>query len=89
MTKRVNSYISLFEDDAKIPRNHKECEELQNDINMIVSEWSKTWKMEFIAKKKNHIMEIGKSGMRPSWTYKLGQNIISIAKEDKNLRVVM
>ena len=26
--------------------------------------------------------------MRPSWTYKLGENIISIAKEEKDLGVV-
>ena len=30
-----------------------------------------------------------KSAMRPSWTYKLGENIISIAKEEKNLGVVI
>ena len=39
--------------------------------------------------KKYHALEMGKSGMRPSWTYKLGQNIISIWKEDKNLWVVI
>ena len=27
--------------------------------------------------------------MRPSWTYKLEENIISIANEDKNLEVVI
>ena len=27
--------------------------------------------------------------MRPSWTYKLRENIISIAKEEKNMRVVI
>ena len=27
--------------------------------------------------------------MRPSWTYKLGENIISIAKEEKDLGVVI
>ena len=34
----VSSYISLFADDAKLLRkirNHKDCEELQNDINNI------------------------------------------------------
>ena len=30
-----------------------------------------------------------KSGMRPKWTYKLGQNIISIEKEEKDLWVVI
>ena len=30
-----------------------------------------------------------KSAMRPSWTYKLGESIISIAKEEKDLGVVI
>ena len=54
MTEEVSSYISLFADDAKLLRkirNHKNCEELHNDINKIY-EWSKTWEMEFDAKKK-------------------------------------
>ena len=44
MTERVNSYISLFADDAKLLRkigNHKDCEEMQNDINKLYK-WSKT-----------------------------------------------
>ena len=48
----ISSYISLFADDAKLLGklgNHKDCEELQNDINKI-NEWSKTWEMEFNAK---------------------------------------
>ena len=32
---------------------------------------------------------MGKSVMRPSWTYKLGKNIISIAKEEKDLGLVI
>ena len=54
MTEGVSSYISLFTDDAKLLRkirNHKNCEELQNDINRIY-EWSKTWEMKYNAKKK-------------------------------------
>ena len=41
----VSSYISLFADDAKLLRkigNHKDCEELHNDIIKIY-EWSNTW----------------------------------------------
>ena len=40
-------------------------------------------------KKKCHVLKMGKSAMRPSWTYKLGENIISIAKEEKALVVVI
>ena len=42
MTEGVSSYISLFADDAKLPRrieNFKECEKLHNDINKI-NGWS-------------------------------------------------
>ena len=57
MTEEVSSYISLFADDAKLLRkirNHKNCEELHNDINKIY-EWSKTWEMEFDGKKMPRI----------------------------------
>ena len=68
---------SLFIDDAKLLRNirnHKDCEELQNDINKIY-EWSKTWEMQFhVKKKKCHVLAMGNSAMRSSWTYKLGEN---------------
>ena len=46
MTERVNSYISLFSDDAKLLRkirNHKDCEELHNDINKVY-EWTRNGK---------------------------------------------
>ena len=39
--------------------------------------------------KKFLVLEMGKSTMRPSWTYKLGENIISIEKEKKDLGVVI
>ena len=90
-TKGVTSYINLFENNAKLLRkirNHKDCEELQNYINKIY-EWNKTWEMEFNAN-KGHVLEMGKSAMRPSWTYKLYYiNIISIEKEEKDLEAVI
>ena len=39
--------------------------------------------MEFNAKKKRHVLEMGNSAMILSWTYKLGKNIISIEKKRK------
>ena len=45
--------------------------------------------MEFKAKKISHILEMVKIAMRSSWTYKLGENIITIAKEKKDLGVVI
>ena len=90
MPEAVSSYISLFADDAKLLRkisNQKDCEELQNDLNKI-NEWSKRWEMEFNIH-KCHVMEMGKSEMRPSWTYKMGDDIISRATEEKDLGVVI
>ena len=52
----------MFADEAKLLRrirNHKDCEELQNDTNNIYK-WNTTWEMEINAK-KYHILEIGKS----------------------------
>ena len=78
----VNIYISLFANDVELLRKirtFKDCEELHNDISKIY-EWSMTWEMEFNAKNGN-VVEMGKTTMRPSWTYMLGQNIISIVEE--------
>ena len=40
--------------------------------------------MEFNVNKCN-VLEMGKNAMRPSWTYKLRENIISIVKEEEDL----
>ena len=42
-----------------------------------------------LMQKKCHVLGRGKSAMKPSWTYKLGENIVSIAKEEKDLGVVI
>ena len=44
--------------------------------------------MECIAE-RFHVFEMGESGMRPTWTYKLGEHIISIKKKIKDLGVVI
>ena len=84
MIQGVSSYISLFADDAKLLRqirNHKDCKELHSsDINKIY-ESSKDIRIGIYCQKKSHVLEMGKSAMRHTWTYNLGQNIISIAKE--------
>ena len=36
---------------------------------------------------KHHLLEMGKSRMRPTWTYKLGNYIIPRASEDKDLGI--
>ena len=58
MREGVSSHISLFADDVTLLRkirNHKCCEELQNDIKKVY-EWSKTWEIEFNAK---NLLSIG------------------------------
>ena len=40
-------------------------------------------------KKNCHVLQMGKSEMRPTVTYKLGQNIMSITKEEKDLGVLI
>ncbi len=48
----VDSYISLFADDAKLLKrveNNMDCEILQKDLNKIYN-WSKKWELEFNAK---------------------------------------
>ncbi len=59
MTEGINSYMSLFADNAKLMReikDQRDCEELQNGINKIYK-WSKTWEMEFNIK-KCHVLEM-------------------------------
>ena len=53
ITQGVSSYISLFVNYTKLLRkirNHKDYEELHDDINKMY-EWSKTWEMEIFEKK--------------------------------------
>ncbi len=65
MTEGVESYMSLFADDAKIMRrvkNEEDCNLLQRYLDM-VWEWSKMLEMEFNIKKCS-VIEFGKSGTR-------------------------
>ena len=38
---------------------------------------------------KSHVLEMGKSAIRPLWMHKLEVNILSIAKQEKDLGVVI
>ncbi len=67
MTEGLNSYMSLFADNAKLMRqikNQRDYEELQNGVNKIFK-WSKTWEMEFNLK-KCHVLEMRESKIRPT-----------------------
>ncbi len=84
MTEGINSYMSLFADDAKLMReikNHGDREELQNDVNKIFK-WSKTWEMEFFIK-KCHVLEMGVSKVRLTWIFKLGNDTITKQREKR------
>ena len=53
MTKGVNSYTSLFVDDAKLVRKitkREDCEALQRDLDK-TWEWSREWQVDFNIKK--------------------------------------
>ena len=90
MPEGVDSYMSLFADDAKLlkrVKTNKDCEILQNDLNKIYK-WSKKWEMEFNVK-KCHVMEMGKSEKRPNWKYKMGSENIVKVHEEKDLGVTI
>ena len=53
-----------------------------------IDEWSKRWKLEFNTK-QCHVIEICKSKRSPKWSYKVGQEKIPKAKEEKHLGVVI
>ena len=53
MTEGVNSFMSLFADDAKLLRkieSKEDCKHLQKDLDKI-HRWSKLWEMKFNANK--------------------------------------
>ena len=90
MQEGLNSYINLFAHDAKLLRvikSQADCMEIQRDIDKI-HEWSKRWKLEFNAK-KCHVMEMGKSKTRPTWEYKMGEEVIMKSREEKDLGVIV
>ncbi len=37
---------------------------------------------------KCHVMKFGKSGMRPDWEYKLGNDRLQESEKEKDLRVL-
>ncbi len=90
MQKGINSYMSLFADDAKLMKeikDQRDSEDLQEDIDKI-HKWNKTWEMEFNIK-KCHVLEMGESKMRPTWIYKLGNDVITKQREENDLGVVV
>ncbi len=53
MMEGMDSYMSLFADDAKLMgkvERTEDCEALQGDLN-VIWDWSDIWKMEFNIKR--------------------------------------
>ena len=91
MPEGVNSYMNLFADDAKLCRcvkSEEDCEILQKDLDEIWR-WSKRWEMEFNLN-KSHVMEMGKSGIRPRGMYKMGEGVVlKRVDKEKDLGVII
>lgn len=90
MTEGVDSYMSLFADDAKIMRRvekEEDCLLLQRDLDTVWG-WSRKWEMEFNTKKCS-VIEFGKSGMRVEGHYKLGKDKLDKKTEEKDLGVMI
>ena len=90
MPDGMNSYMSMFADDAKLMKRIKNedcCRELQYDLDKLY-EWSQTWKMDFNAN-KCHVLEMGKSEKRPRGEYYMGNEVIEKAEEEKDLGVTV
>ena len=86
----IDSHINLFADDTKLMRkvqNDDDCKVLQRDIEKI-SEWSRTWKMEFNVKKCK-VVEFGKSKRRVHYDYKMGEETLKKTKEEVDLGVTI
>ena len=87
----VTSYMNLFADDAKLCRcikSEEDCEILQSDLD-VIWRWSKKWEMEFNLN-KSHVVEMGKSGMRPRGMYKMGEGTeLERVDKEKDLGVII
>ena len=72
MTEGVNSYMSLFADNAKSItkiESKEDCEHLQKNLDKI-HRWSKLWEMEFNIK-KCRVMEMGNNRVRQRGKYSM------------------
>ncbi len=67
--------------------SREDCKMLQQDLNRIWGQ-SKKWEKDFNVK-KCHVMELGKSRRKPSWTYKMGNEEITKVPEEKDLGVII
>ncbi len=89
MMEGVDSYMSLFADDAKLMsrvRNDKDCYLLQKSLDT-VWKWSRKWEMEFNIG-KCIVMESEKTGRRVEGHYNLGNNKLDRKTEEKDLGVL-
>ncbi len=80
----------MFADDEKIQGKiitQNSCVELENDLTKL-HEWSQKWQTNFNTE-ICHVIKYCKSGMRPDWDYKLGNDRVQESEKEKDLGVVV
>ncbi len=80
----------MFADDAIIQRKiitENSCLELENYLTNLYERRQK-WQMEFNAE-KCHVVKFGKSGIRPDWEYRFGNDRLQESGKEKDLGVVI
>ncbi len=90
LVEGIDSHINLFADDAKLMREVKsvhDCIKLQEDLDKI-SEWSRTWKMEFNVNKCK-VMEFGRSKRRVHCDYKMNNVSLKKSNEEVDLGITI
>ncbi|XP_069185763.1 uncharacterized protein [Procambarus clarkii] len=84
----VESYMSMFTDDAKLMRRvvtEEDCSILQEDLNRL-ERWSEKLLLEFNTSKCK-VMEIGLGDRRPKEKYTMKGNCLPLATQERDLGV--
>ena len=85
----LSSFVRLFADDCLLYREIKTKEDqmlLQNDLDKL-TEWSKTWGMEFNVKKCNVLSVTLKTKKKLRFRYKMNGQVIQGIQDTKYLGV--
>jgi hypothetical protein len=84
----VESYMSMFADDAKLMRRvvtDEDCRILQEDLNRL-QRWSEKWLLEFNTSKCK-VMEMGLGDRRPKGQYTMKGNSLPVTTRERDLGV--
>ncbi|XP_069178590.1 uncharacterized protein [Procambarus clarkii] len=86
MSTGVESYMSMFADDAKLMRRvatDEDCRILQEDLNKL-QRWSEKWLLEFNTSKCK-VMEMGLGDRRPKGQYTMEGNYFPVTILERDL----